>query len=252
MSQAERISRLKELLLEKKTASIKDLSTLMQVTPVTLRKDLLVLENEGFLNKTHGAVTLDSSNHKILDKYAIKNYEKKKTIGKIASSFIDKDDSIFISSGSTCYVFASLIDHIEEISVVTNNVNIATDLIPPTSNNLLVGGEISSVGDMRYTSGATALRSLEHISVSKAFLSIDGIDLSAGFTSNYFGNVIIFQRIPIIAKEIFILQDSYKFGRIGIHSIFQSDAISCVITDSLKDEQYIDFFKKNNIRFIYE
>ncbi len=251
MSQIERLIKLKEILLIKKTANIKDLSSGLDVSPVTLRKDLLILEDEGFINKTHGAVTLASLNVN-KHKYSIDNYEKKEIIGKIASSFINKGDSIFIASGSTCYVFASMIKNIEQISVVTNNINIASDIIPPTSNNLLVGGEISSVGEMRYTSGATALRSLENISVSKAFLSVDGIDISAGFTSNHFGNVIIFQRIPVIAKEIYILQDSNKFDKIGIHSVFKTNNISYVISDSPQEDQYIEYFKNNNINFIYK
>ena len=126
----ERRKEILELLDEKGYVSVKDLSQRLYVSLPTIRRDLTLLEREGYVLRTHGGASLSISDS-FVEPFALRkktNLEAKKYIGKIAASLIHNNDTLFITSSSTCLEFASHIKPDLRLNILTNGMPLAHKL----------------------------------------------------------------------------------------------------------------------------
>jgi DeoR/GlpR family transcriptional regulator of sugar metabolism len=250
--QKQRLEMIKSILNEKQIVMLDSLREILGVSDVTIRKDLDKLEDENFLEKIHGGAVLAESKGGTAGKSeSIINYEAKRKISQAALKLINQWDSIFLASGSTCFVFSSLLPKNNSISIVTNNINAAMETVPMSTNNILLGGEVYCDANMYYTSGTRAINDLDSLKVNHAILSLDAVDPTFGFTSNFYGNVLIARELSKIAKELILLVDHTKFGKIGIHQMLDLDNFSYLVTDLPLSEEYKQLFDKAQIKVIY-
>ena len=134
----ERRKEILELLDEKGYVSVKDLSQRLYVSLPTIRRDLTLLEREGYVLRTHGGASLSISDS-FVEPFALRkktNLEAKKYIGKIAASLIHNNDTLFITSSSTCLEFASHIKPDLRLNILTNGMPLAHKL--SENNNVTV------------------------------------------------------------------------------------------------------------------
>lgn len=250
--QKQRIEIIKSILNDKRIVMLDTLREMLDVSDVTIRKDLDILESEHFLEKIHGGAVLAQSQNTMLNRSSsIINYEAKRKIAQAAWNLINEWDSIFLASGSTCYVFSSLLPKNINISIVTNNINAAVEMVPMTANNILLGGEVYCDANMYYTSGSRAIRDLDSLKVNHALLSLDAVDCTFGFTSNFYGHVLISNELPKIAKEIILMVDHTKFNKIGIHQMLDINQFNYIVTDQPLSDEYDKLFKDSNVKVVY-
>jgi len=238
-----------------KSIDISSLSEILGVSEVTVRKDLERLEKGGFLVKYHGGAMV-KGHGEILASFlkSIKDLETpeltaKLELGKLAASVVEDGDNIFIGSGSTCAIFARMIGS-SGIRVVTNSIDVAASMYHRANSVFLLGGVLSQSGEFLYSSGDALLEFMKGIFVEKAFFSVDGIDLNAGFTVNEFSRVTLMRQLKVVSKNLIILADSTKFNKIAIHQVGALDFADCVVTNRQADEKYKEIFFKKNIRFL--
>ncbi|WP_455586984.1 DeoR/GlpR family DNA-binding transcription regulator [Bacteroides sp.] len=209
-----------------------DIAKELDVTPVTIRKDLKHLEEKKLLYRTHGSaspVNPLTSDIDVKEKEKIRKDEKKR-IALAAAKLVEENDSIIIASGSTVHTFAEHITPINHLTVVT--ASLKTALLLNTLNNVEViqlGGIVrknsfSVIGD--YTS-----QFFEQITCSKLFLGVDGIDLEYGITNSNIEEAILNKKMIEASLRTIILADSSKFGRRGFGKICNLDRIDVIITD---------------------
>lgn len=146
MLAAERIRKIKQILVEYKRADVSNLSSLLSVSDVTIRKDLERLENEGFLTRTHGGAVINENSpsdnlYNILD---IPEIEHKQMIGLIAAQIVNNNEAIFIGPGTTCLQIAKNLKDKKNLTVVTNNVSAALSLSDVSGVRVILTG-----GDMK-------------------------------------------------------------------------------------------------------
>ena len=124
MFATERQNRIKQLLFEYDKVGVGSLSEILDVSEVTIRKDLEKLEKDGFLIRTHGGAVLreDVPKEEISPESDIPNIESKKMIGIFAAALIQDRDVIFLGPGSTCIQIAKNLRDKKDIIVVTNNI----------------------------------------------------------------------------------------------------------------------------------
>lgn len=210
-----------------------DIAKELDVTPVTIRKDLKHLEEKKLLYRTHGSaspVNPLTSDIDVKEKEKIRKDEKKK-IAIAAAKLIEENDSIIIASGSTVHTLAEHITPINHLTVVT--ASLKTALLLNTLNNVEViqlGGIVrknsfSVIGD--YTS-----QFFEQITCSKLFLGVDGIDIEHGITNSNIEEAILNKKMIEASLRTIILADSSKFGRRGFGKICNLDRVDVIITDS--------------------
>lgn len=234
---------------EKKTVDIALLCSLLNVSDVTVRKDLDNLEKQGYLIKTHGGAILSEENYQNQkEKVNIEISDEEKEIAELSSNLIEDYDTIFLGAGSTCLALAKCLDRYENITVVTNNINALTELAPNIKKLYLVGGEIIYDKGMLSASGASSFSFLEGIFVNKAFIGVDGIDLMSGFTINEYFLSILYKKLSEISKQVIILADYTKFNKMGLFQIGNADFPYCVVSNEKMDDNYKQYFFKNNIK----
>lgn len=254
MFPAQRIEVLKRALREQKSIDIASLCNLLQVSDVTVRKYLDKLESEGFLIKLHGGAMLAENSvepeKNEQSALLLEDQEEKALIARLAKKMINDGDNIFIGPGSTCLSIAKEISDFKNLSVVTNNVNVLEVLAGGIKNLQFIGGEVAYNNSFMYTYGQKANTHLEGIFVQKAFISVHGIDLMAGLTTNDNEMLGIYNKINKISKQIIILADHKKFNKVCLHQIGKIEDYSVFISNEKLDPVYKKFFYDNNIKIL--
>lgn len=210
-----------------------DVAKELDVTTVTIRKDLKLLEEKGLLYRTHGSaspVNPHMGDRAITEKEKLKIDEKRK-IGIAAATLVTDNDSILINSGSTVCAFASQINAETHLMVVTASLKVTNILSEHENINILqLGGHyrrrsMSVIGN--YTLGF-----LDEIACTKFFLGVDGVDPTFGVTTSNIEEAELNKAMMNASLKTVVLCDSSKFGRRGFGKICDLDKIDIIITDS--------------------
>ncbi len=233
MTLSERHQKILELLQLNGTVSVNELSKLLDVSSVTIRKDLGMLEEKKLLYRSHGgAIQIDPyiANRHVLEK--AKHFpEEKKRIGMKAVELLQANDAIMIASGTTVLAFAQCIPVEANLTVITSAMNVAMALLNCQQVEVIQLG-----GIVRHTStsviGDYAERMLGNFSCSKLFLGVDGIDLKYGLTTTNSMEASVNRVMIEAAQKTIVLSDSSKFGRRGFGKICNLDVVDQIITDS--------------------
>lgn len=220
-------------LKKEETVNVLDLCEALNVSSVTIRKDLKVLEDKNLLFRTHGGGTLSNpytSDRHVNEKEKIKA-EEKMDIGAAAASLIIPNDCIIIASGTTVLSLAKNIKPQGNLTVITAALNVATELnLHPAIEIHLLGGVLrksSSSG-----TGLYAEKMLEDFSCSKLFLGVDGIDIDFGLTTTHVMEAQLNKKMIEAAQKTIVLADSSKFGKRGFGKICGLEDVEQIITDS--------------------
>lgn len=251
MFAAQRIELIKDFLIKNKTVDISTLASILNVSNVTVRKDLDKLEQDKFLLKIHGgAVLCETDTIETSSRLSISNHTAKSKIAELALTLIEEDDSIFIGPGSTCHLLSQNIKRLKSLSVVTNNLAVSNEVMSSIKRTYLLGGEIQDINGTPYTSDESSLEKLNKIFVNKAFISIDGIDLQAGLTCDSLGKANLIDAVSNISKTIVVLVDNEKFDHIGMYQAASLDKISCVVTNRCDIDEYKSIFFERDIKLL--
>lgn len=217
-----------------------ELSLGLNVSEVTIRKDLKLLEDKKLLFRTHGGATkvnpytVDKS---VLIKEQI-NSKEKESIGLCAAQIIGQSDAIIIGSGTTAYALAKAIVRKNKLTVITASLDIALKLSDDAMIDVLqLGGQIRP--SSKSAIGSYAEKILEDISCGILFLGADGVDLEQGITTTNLMEAKLNQKMMKAAQFTVVLADSSKMGRKGLAKICALDQIEQIITDSKISEQMV-------------
>ena len=232
MTKDERHKLIIDTLMMHESIQVSDLSLLLDVSAVTIRKDLTELEKLNKLYRSHGRAILINpyiNNRSVNEKEKLARSEKEH-IGRMAASLITKDDSIIIASGTTVLAFARCIRHIHRLTVISTSIQVSEILTANESIDVVQLG-----GSLRTSSlsvvGKYAESPLAEFSCSKLFLGVDGIDLDFGITTTDIREADLNKTMMHTAQKTIVLADSSKFRRRGFSKIANMDEIDLIITD---------------------
>lgn len=233
MTKEERQSIIQELLIQHNSILVTDLATHLNVSSVTIRKDLTDLEREKKLYRNHGkAILIDPyiDNRNVSEKEKL-YVEEKRLIGMKAASLITPKDSILIASGTTMHALARSIVPVDELTVITASMEVSNILA--SEKNIYI---IQLGGILRHSSlsvvGKYAENILADFSCSKLFIGVDGIDLDFGITTTNMMEASLNRVMMQTAQKTIVLADSSKFGRRGFSKIADMEDVDHIITDS--------------------
>lgn len=210
-----------------------DLAALLEVSAVTIRKDLTELEGDNKLYRSHGKAILINpyiNNRSVNEKEKLAT-EEKNNIGKMAAELITKDDSIIIASGTTVHALARNIKPINKLTVVSASLQVSEILANNEAIDIIQLG-----GTLRHSSnsvvGKYAEQILSSFSCSKLFLGVDGIDVDFGLTTTDMREADLNKEMMRTAQKTIVLADSSKFRRRGFSKIANIEDVDVIITDS--------------------
>lgn len=229
-----------EILEQKEFVKVTELSELLNCSEVTIRNDIKVLDEQGLLLKTHGgAIRAEQNPVRFNSEKVHRNESEKIAICREAYKLIQDGDTIIIDDSTTSFYLTKPIreNRLKQITVVTNSILVATELLNEKHVNLfLIGGQVSS--EMAATMGETAMSNIEGYHVDKAFIGAHGISFKVGITSIGTIQMQVKKAIVEAAKEVIVLADSSKFGGAYLSIVCPIEKVSRVITDKRISEEY--------------
>ena len=223
-----------ELLKTHGQVNVNELSESLGVTGVTIRNDLAQLEKKRVLIRARGgAIKLEQNfadeDYPLSDKQK-KHLLEKREIGKRAAELIEENNTIIIDSGSTTYELAKNLKKFNDLTVITNALNVATLLAEYNNINVIVPGGMLKKNSLSLV-GILAEKGFKDYFCDKLFLGVDGFDLDFGISTPNPEEAHLNQIMIEISKEVIVITDSSKFQRRGFALIAPVNKISTVVTD---------------------
>lgn len=248
----ERHQAILKMIDEQGTVTISELSSLFNVSSETIRKDLIFLDKEKSLIKTHGGAVSTKKNSSLTPlKIRLNSHKSEKDeLSRYAINYISEGDTIFIDAGSTAYSLAPLIaQNFSNLTVITFDLEVFNILKSNEGLELvLCGGEF--LREENVFVGKTTEDTINSYHVQKAFIFPSAVSLKYGITA--YGKD--FYRLQIaalgIADNIFVLADSDKFEKGAYLKISDTNAEYTYISDSKLSDEIYSLYRKNNINII--
>lgn len=244
MLATERHSKILENVNKEKNVTVAELSKLLDVSEVTIRKDLIKLEQEGLLSRVHGGASIASFlplERSFMEKQT-ERMEEKARIARQAIHHVQPGDTLILGAGTTTMELAKLLGQVAELTVVTNAVNVAMELNSHGVHQVILIG-----GEMRAKSfavvGAVAEDNLKKLSVYKCFIGADGIHEKDGFSTLSLAESHVNRIMMERARKVYVLADHTKFGESHFSSFADLSAVDRIITDRLDTQTQAAFLE---------
>lgn len=232
MLAAERHSKILEQVKQAKTVTVAQLSKALDVSEVTIRKDLIKLENEGLLSRIHGGASITNflPVERSFTEKQTERMEEKESIARQALLHVQPGDTLIIGAGTTTMELAKLLRQVPELTIVTNAVNVAMELNSHGNHHvILIGGEMRAKSFALV--GAVAEDNLSKLSVSKCFIGVDGIHLQDGFSTLSLAEGKVNQVMMQRSRKVYVLADHTKFGESHLSRFAGLTEVDRIITD---------------------
>ena len=229
----ERRMRIIQLVTKKGSITVNELSKMLKVVPITIRRDLESLEREGVIIRTHGGAILQGEPflHKSLTAKEELNQGVKAKIAEKAATFINDGEIIILDEGSTCLELAKELKNTKNITVVTNGIKVAMELTPyPNVTTLLVGGVC---GHQNYVAfGNETVEAFHKIRAHKYFMGIDALVPSYGISDGDPHQVQLKLAKAASSQEVIGIADNTKLGKIALAYVGPLSVMNRLIMNS--------------------
>ena len=224
----ERQSRILNLLGERRKVTVPELAQLLDVSAVTIRKDLSMLESKGFLKREHGFAVLPTSDD--VSTRLLFNYETKRRIARKAAEQVRDGETLMIESGSSCALLAEEISTTRrDVTIITNSVFIANFVRHKAARIILLGGELQQESQVMV--GSLVKKCAENFSVEKFFMGTDGFNERGAMSGDLMRAEAVRNMIES-ARRAIILTESKKFSQFGVVPLLTYKQIDTVFTDA--------------------
>ncbi len=231
-----------DIIDEQGDVSLNELSqAFSDVSVMTLRRDLLQLEQQGHvLRNKGGAVSLKKlAEHSQIpgeeNEYGLRaraNIGAKKIIAEKALKLVRKGCSIYLDAGSTIMALARMLPN-EHFNIITNATNVSQEIIERTNTSVVIlGGNLNR--NTLSVSGPSAIKSIDRINIEMAFMSASAFTLETGFTVSNVYEAELKRKVISKAKKRIMLMDSSKIGKDLMYTLADFQDIDILITEKDK------------------
>src|SRR5690625_3692609 len=230
-----RRERIIDILKTKDYAEISYLSQKFQVSEMTIRRDIERLVKADKVSKVYGGVRLKEFDEREfedpIEERKSTNTKEKQAIAREALNFIEDGDVIAFDASTTAYELSRVIKFKKNVTVVTNNINIAIELADDSDITVILLG-----GFLRKTSltliGSSIPKYLESIYIDKAFISSKALNYNDGVTDSLMDEGEAKQAIIQRTNQLFFLADHSKINTLAFFKVCPANQIDTLITDS--------------------
>ncbi|MFI6846301.1 DeoR/GlpR family DNA-binding transcription regulator [Kitasatospora sp. NBC_00085] len=242
MLKADRAARILSHVTEAGSADVHALAELLGVSTATVRRDLQELHEQGLLHRTRGGAVTGSVNLELpLRHRSEKQREEKRRIAQAAAELVPDGAVVGLSGGTTTSELARVLAERSGLTVVTNAVNIAADLIVRPEVRLVVIGGIARTASYELV-GPAADRMLSQYHLDIAFIGVDGLTAEEGCTTHDEMEAQTDRAFLRSSARSVVLADSTKAGKVTFARICPLSDVHDLVTDEgLSDEQQTAF-----------
>lgn len=248
MRRAERLSEILERLSSGGTLAVSELCRDLGVSAATIRRDLETLEEQRLLVRTHGGAVAQGVTYELPLRYkTARHQEEKRRIARAAAERVADGMAVGLTGGTTTTEVARAITDRQGLTVVTNALNIASELaIRPNLKLVITGGVARS--ESYELVGPLAEASLAELNLDVVFLGVDGISPEAGLTTHH--DIEAHTNLALIdrARLVVAVADSSKIGKVAFARICPVDRVHELITDVDADLSVLAALREAGVR----
>jgi DeoR family transcriptional regulator, fructose operon transcriptional repressor len=231
------------------TVDVRKLALLLDLSDMTVRRDLNTLAEQGLIQRTHGGAMLPGLGDRPVSfagKSAQHN-EAKEYIAQQAAKEIADGDILFMDCGSTVFRLCPYIRH-KPVTVITNSLPIIAELLNSKVTLNLIGGQVDK--ERQAVHGLTAEQHIARYRADKAFIGVDGISLANGLSAN--GETEAAHTIALMrqANQTYLLCDSNKIEQDRYLQFAPLTAVDVLVTDKNADSGILKAYEEAGVRVI--
>jgi DeoR family transcriptional regulator, aga operon transcriptional repressor len=231
MHKSARLSAILEQLATGNAVDVNGLAKELDASPATIRRDLATLERQRLLERTHGGAVAQAVSYELPLRYkGVRFAEEKRRIAAAAADRVTEGMAIGLTGGTTATEVARALAGRPRLTIVTNAINIASELgVRPNIKLIVTGGLARS--QTYELSGPIAEASLAGLTLDVAFIGVDGVDAKAGCTTHEEVEAHTNQVMIRHAQRAVLVADSSKIGQVTFARICPAQDVDELITD---------------------
>ncbi len=237
-----RLQAIREYIRRLHVCTYEDLARDFDISMTTVRRDVDLLTENGFIEKVHGGIRYieqeDDSSDLFVYEYA------KDRIGKAAASLVEDNDIIVLGSGTTA---SHMVRHLRDkkgLTVITNNLAVLRESVRYGFSLVFIGGNF----DRRTLSvvGTQSVKQMGELNANKCFLSCNGIT-EHGISNVADQEAEMKKETMKISSKVYLLADHTKFGVMSLYNFAQIEELDGIITDRKPDEEFAERCREKDV-----
>lgn len=249
MLKSARHAQIHELIRTNGHVTVQELNQLLDVSEATVRRDLAELSRTGRILRTHGgaAASFEPGSKQLPTLQRCRErQDEKQRIGRLAAGMVQSGQTIFLGSGSTVHEVARQLQHVNDLVVITNALNVANLLVDHANIELVVIGgmlrndELSMVGHI-------AEAAIKELRADKVFMGMHGVDAHHGLTGNYLLEAITDRTILQLSSCCVIVADHSKIGSVGPVFLADITAAQVLVTGKEVGQAQVAALKEQGV-----
>jgi len=246
--QTERLAAILEELSTDRSVSVAALAERLDASAATIRRDLQLLQEQRLLSRTHGGAVAHGVLYELPIRYkGARRREEKRRIAAAAATRIDDGMTVGLTGGTTCTEVARALVERARLTIVTNALNIASELaVRPNLRLVLTGG--TARPESYELVGPIAERTLEGLQLDIAIIGVDGIDAAYGCTTHHEVEAHTNAVLIACARRVIVVADASKIGASAFARICPIDVVDELITDRAAGVRELHAIREAGVR----
>lgn len=252
------IERQRKILVEiemRQRISVTHICELYHVSEATARRDLEQMAAQGKIQRVHGgAIVLQPQTEPrsappempVIDR-SLEQREEKQRIGAAAARMVRDGESVFISSGTTALEVARNLKDRRNLTIITNSLPVINLLAGEAGITLVTLGGMLRPTEQSFI-GHISEQSLAEVRADKVIFGIRSIDLEQGLTNDYLPETRTDRAILKIGREVIVIADHTKLGRVSTAFVAPLSVVQRVVTDRLAPQEFIQALEGSGIQ----
>jgi len=247
----ERKRKISQFIRENKKATVAELSKLFGVSRSTIRRDLEELDEQGVIQRAHGGAIIverAAPEPPIIQRMA-ENEEEKRRIGRAAAELVRDGETVFLGSGTTTMEVArNLVDR-NNLTVITNALNIANLFAGKSNITVIVVGGLLRHSELSMIGHITE-QVLKELHADKVIMGMRAISVHHGLTNDYLPETMTDRAIINLSSEVILVADHTKFGKVSTALVAPVTSVDKIVTDKSTSPDIVEELRRLGVEVI--
>jgi DeoR family fructose operon transcriptional repressor len=247
----ERRQQIIELVNQRNRVNVTELSHLFNIGEVTVRRDLIQLEAQGLIRRTHGgALPAENASHEApIKERELRYKEQKERIASFVAQLIRNGETIMLDGGTTTLQISRHLKGKNNLVIVTNSVGIAQEMDGSYDCQvILTGGEYKHTTQIM--AGPIAEKSIKLFRADRVILGMSALNVEQGLFTVNLQEAELKRVMMKCGKEVIVVMDSSKFEKVTFSFVSDFSMIDKLITDSGISEETIRHLEECGVEVI--
>lgn len=249
--QADRLSAILESVSQSGSVGVTELAARFGVSVATVRRDFELLDEQRLISRIHGGAIARGNLYELPLLYkAARRQDEKSRIGKAAAALVGNGETLGLTGGTTTLEVARALRDRSQLTIVTNALNIASEIAVRANLKLVVPGGVARPESYELV-GPLAESNLAELNLDIVFVGADGVDAVAGLTTHHDVEAYTNRALIRRARHVVVVADSSKLGRVAFARICTVADVHELITDEEADTAQVQALRAAGVKITF-